>query len=473
MKEQKSLNNMSKNDLHHSCSYAGRYMTEPIPKYTLPEDSLPSDLAYRLIHDEISIDGRPGQNLATFCTTWMEPEADKLIVEGIHYNLADEDEYPHVIEIQERCVNMLANLFHAPSTEHGGAIGTATIGSSEAMMLAGLALKFNWRDRRLKKEKPVDKPNLVMGNNVQICWKKFARYFDVEPKYLPLEPGRYVITPEQIAEAVDENTIGVCAVLGSTFTGEFEAVKEIGEALTKVNDEKGWDIPIHVDGASGAMVAPFLYPELEWDFQVPLVRSINVSGHKYGLCYPGIGWVIFRNKEALPEDLIFHVNYLGGDMPTFNLNFSRPASGVLSQYYNFLHLGHEGFTNIMRGLKANSDFIREEIIKMGEFDILSDDHSLPLVAWACKHNRPFTAFDLSDKLRERGWIVPAYTMPKNAEKIACMRAVVREGMSRDLAENLVRDIRWALEILNKLKPRNAAEYIYLENLQLEKNTGIC
>ncbi len=449
VKKQKSLEGMSYEDLHHCATYAARYMTAPIPKYKLPQRSSPSDVAYRLIHDEVSIDGRPAQNLATFCTTWMEPEADRLIAEGMHYNLADDDEYPHVAAIQERCVNMLANLFHAPVTEEGGAVGTATIGSSEAMMLAGLAMKFNWRERRKQAGLAADRPNLVMGANVQICWKKFARYFDVEPKFLPLEPGRYVVTPEQVFDAVDENSIGVCAVVGSTFTGEFEPVAAINDALTEVNNRNRWDIPIHVDGASGAMVAPFLYPDLEWDFRVPLVRSMNVSGHKYGLVYPGIGWVIWRNKSALPEELIFHVNYLGGDMPTFNLNFSRPASGVLAQYYNFLRLGHQGYTTIMEALKTNADYIRAQLAATNQFDIVSDDHSLPLIAWTVKPEVEYTAFDLSDKLRQRGWTVPAYTMPENAQDVTCLRVVVREGMSRDMADNLLRDVLWATKELEK------------------------
>jgi glutamate decarboxylase len=468
VKEQIHLERMPAEARAHAPTYAGRYMTEPVPKYELPDSSLSSQAAYRLIHDDLSLDGRPAKNLATFCTTWMEPEADTLLGQGLHYNLADEDEYPHVIQIQERCVNILANLFHAPSDEKGGAVGTATIGSSEAIMLAGLAMKFNWREKRRQKGLPTDRPNLIMGANVQVCWKKFARYFDVASKILPLEPGRYVVTPQQVAGAVDENTIGVCAVLGSTFTGEFEPVGAINDALAKVNAERGWDVPIHVDGASGGFVAPFLYPDLEWDFRVPLVRSINVSGHKYGLCYPGIGWVVWRDKAVLPEDLVFHVNYLGGDMATFNLNFSRPASGVLAQYYNFLRLGREGYESIMRALKTNADYIREQLAASGRFEIIGDDQSLPLIAWAVKANDPYTAFDLSDKLRERGWVVPAYTMPENAKEVTCLRAVIREGMSREIAENLVSDIAWADGELNRIRPREQKEYL----LQ-DKSVRIC
>ncbi len=452
IKKQRHIESMDEDEKLSSCTYASRYMTEPVPKYELPERSVSERTAYRLIRDELYLDGRPVQNLASFCSTWMEPEGDELIQQGLHYNLADEDEYPHVIKILERCVNILANLFHAPSNHSGGAVGTATIGSSEAIMLAGLAMKWNWRKRRNERGEPTDRPNIVLGNNVQVCWKKFARYFDVECKYIPLEVGRYVITPELVADAVDENTIGVCAVLGSTFTGEFEPVEEINDTLAEVNKARGFDIPVHVDAASGGFVAPFLYPDLEWDFRLPLVRSINVSGHKYGLCYPGIGWAIWRDRSWLPEELVFRVNYLGGEMETFNLNFSRPASGVLGQYYNFLRLGREGYANVMKALKRNADYIRERLVDTDQFDVLSDDRSLPLVALSVRPELPYTAFDLSHKLREKGWIVPAYTMPGNAESITCLRAVVREKMSREVADDLVEDILAATSELNRLKP---------------------
>ncbi len=375
----------------------------------------------------------------------MEPEADRLIAEGMHFNLADEDEYPHTIQIQERCVNILARLFHAHDDE--AAVGTSTIGSSEAMMLAGLAMKWNWRKRREQAGASTAAPNLVMGENVQVCWEKFARYFDVKPRLIPVERGCYVTTPEKVVDAIDENTIGVCAILGSTFTGEFEPVEQIHDAVAATNDKYGWDIPVHVDAASGGFVAPFLYPDLRWDFRLPLVRSINVSGHKYGLVYPGIGWVIWRDRTALPEELVFHVNYLGGDMPTFNLNFSRPAAGVVAQYYNLLRLGREGYTAIMRNAKQVSDFIRHRLEAMEQFDIVSDDHSLPLIAWSVKADAGYTAFELSDKLRENGWIVPAYTMPKNATDVAVLRVVVREGMSHDVAESLVSDVQRAIRSL--------------------------
>lgn len=444
VKPQVDIDKLSKDEQFICSTYAARDLGEPIPKYEMPDESMPAQSAYRLIHDEVMLDSKPGQNLATFCTTWMEKEADELIAKGLHLNLADEDEYPHTIEIEKRCVNMLAHLYHA---EPGEGVGTSTIGSSEAMMLAGLAMKWKWRQRREAKGLSADKPNLVMGENVQVCWEKFARYFDVTPKMIPIEPGRYVITPEQVKEAMDENTIGVCAILGSTFTGEYEPIKEIHDAVVEVNKENDWDVPVHIDGASGGFVAPFLSPEAGFDFRLPQVRSVNLSGHKYGLVYPGVGWVIWRNKDALPEELIFHVNYLGGDMPTFNLNFSRPASHVIAQYYNFLRLGKAGYRRIMEALKATSDFLYDSVNEIGCFEMMSNKESLPVVVFAVKPDQGFDAFELSHVLREYGWVVPAYTMPKNAESMAALRVVVREGFSRDTGDSLLNNIKQAVERL--------------------------
>jgi glutamate decarboxylase len=422
--------------------YGSRSMSRPLPKYRLPDESLPAPLAYQLVHDQLNLDMKPDQNLASFVTTWVEPEAEKLILESMRFNLANEEEYPHVIQIEERCVNMLARLYHAE--RHQEAVGVATIGSSEAVMLGGLALKWRWRAHRRNAGLPADRPNIVMGESVQVVWEKFARYFDVEPRYIPVEKGRYVLTPEDVARAVDENTIGVCAILGSTFTGEFEPVEEISEALDRVQAEQGWDIPIHVDAASGGFVAPFLYPHLRWDFRLPRVASINVSGHKYGLVYPGLGWVLWRDQAALPEELIFHVNYLGGDLPTFTLNFSRPASPVIAQYYNFLRLGREGYTRIMENLRTVSNFLAEKIEATGVCTVLGSREALPLVPFTVRADAGFTVFQLSDKLREFGWFLPAYTMPKNATDIAVMRIVVRENLSRDLADSLLADLGRAI-----------------------------
>ena len=325
-------------------AYTGRLAMAPVPSLRMPDEAMDPDAAYRFIHDELMLDGSSRLNLATFVTTWMDPEAEKLMAETFDKNMIDKDEYPATAAIEQRCVCMVADLFHAEDLrddDPASAIGVSTIGSSEAVMLAGLAMKWRWREK-VGKDWRTRTPNLVMGSNVQVVWEKFCRYFDVEPRYLPMEEGRYVITPEQVLDDVDEDTIGVVAILGTTFTGELEPIGEICAALDKLAADGGVDVPVHVDAASGGFVVPFLHPDLVWDFRLPRVVSINVSGHKYGLTYPGIGFVVWRNAEHLPEDLVFRVNYLGGDMPTFTLNFSRPGNQVVGQYYNFLRLGRDG-----------------------------------------------------------------------------------------------------------------------------------
>ena len=422
-------------------AYGRRSMTHPVPRYELPEHEMDPDSAYHIIHDELMLDGNARLNMATFVTTWMEPEAEKLMAEAFDKNMIDKDEYPQTAAIEERCINIVSNLFHAP--DHG--VGASAIGSSEAVMLAGMALKWRWRDRRRAQGKPADKPNLVLGANVQVVWEKFCRYWEVEPKYIPMEKGRYVITPEEVVNATDENTIGVVAILGTTFTGEFEPIEAIHEALVKQNEDTGWETPMHIDAASGGFVAPFLHPDLKWDFRLPLVKSINVSGHKFGLVYPGVGWVVWRHHEDLPEDLVFHVNYLGGDMPTFTLNFSRPGNQVVGQYYNFLRLGRAGYTQIMNAMRDIATGLAAEIANVGPFELVSDGSAIPVFAFKLKDAvDTYSVFDISDKLREFGWQVPAYTMPEHAEDVAVLRIVVREGFSQDMAGMLLDDIRKAV-----------------------------
>jgi glutamate decarboxylase len=431
-------------------SYGTRYMSAPVPRYELPEGEMPARIAYQIIHDELQLDGNPALNLATFVTTWMEPEANALIAESLNKNYIDQDEYPQTTEIQNRCVNMLAHLFHAP--KDAGSVGTATVGSSEAIHLAGLAFKWRWRKRRRAGGQSDDRPNLVMGHNVQVVWEKFARYFDVEPRYVPLTEDRFVLGVPEALAMVDENTIGVVGVLGSTYTGEYEPIKELNDGLVELNARTGWDVPIHVDAASGGFYAPFVSPELEWDFRLPLVRSINTSGHKYGLVYPGIGWVIWRSQDDLPKELIFHVNYLGGDQPTFNLNFSKGASQVVAQYYNFLRLGKAGYREIMLRLKENARHLAACVDAMHHFTVVSRDDALPLVCMTLAGERQYTVFDISAKLRERGWVVPAYTLAPDADHIAVLRVVVREGLSRDMVDLLVADLRRAVEYLDTIHP---------------------
>ncbi len=437
-----------------SPAYTGRMFTTPVPALRLPEESMDPDAAYRFIHDELMLDGSSRLNLATFVTTWMDPEAGKLMAETFDKNMIDKDEYPATAAIEQRCVCMVADLFHADALrddDPGSACGVSTIGSSEAVMLGGLAMKWRWR-QKVGKGWEKRTPNLVMGSNVQVVWEKFCRYFDVEPRYLPMEVGRYVITPEQVIDAVDENTIGVVGILGTTYTGELEPIAEICAALDKLAADGGVDVPVHVDAASGGFVVPFLHPELKWDFRLPRVVSINVSGHKYGLTYPGIGFVVWRSSKYLPEELVFRVNYLGGDMPTVTLNFSRAGNQVVGQYYNFLRLGREGYTQVMQSLSQTARWLGEQL-RVGEHcELISDGTAIPVVAFRLARGLGYTEFDLSHELRGFGWQVPAYTMPDNATDVSVLRVVVREGLSADLARALHDDARTALASLDKLKP---------------------
>jgi glutamate decarboxylase len=421
-------------------AYTHRLDLEPIPKFKMPLVGARPEVAYRLIHDELLLDGSSRLNLATFVTTWMEPEADRLMAEAFDKNMIDKDEYPQTAEIERRCVNMVAHLFHAPDDPDADSVGASTIGSSEAVMLAGLAMKWTWRAKRAAQKKDTTKPNLILGSNVQVVWEKFCRYWDVEPRYIPVHTGRYVIEPDEVIERIDENTIGVVAILGTTYTGEFEPIEGIHDAIVANNAETGFDVPLHIDAASGGFVAPFLHPHLKWDFRLPNVVSINVSGHKYGLVYPGVGFVIWRSAAFLPEDLIFHVNYLGGDMPTFTLNFSRPGNQIVGQYYNFLRLGHAGYGLVMHALRDLAVHTSSRIAELGPFELLSDGSETPVFAFAVKEGTPFTVFDVSDRLRAKGWQVPAYTMPDDATDVAVLRIVVREGFSFDLADDLLADL---------------------------------
>lgn len=428
--------------------YAMRNMTHDIPRHHLGDDSMPSREAYEIVRDQLMLDGNSRLNLATFVSTWMDDEARLLMQESFDKNMIDKDEYPQTALIEERCIHIIADLFHAPGHP---TVGVSTVGSSEAVMLAGLAMKWRWRDRRRQQGKSIEKPNFVMGSNVQVVWEKFCRYWDIEPRYLTLKPGRYVISPKDIAAQVDERTIGVCAILGTTFTGHYEPIEEINNVLERIRDEKSWDIPLHVDAASGGFVAPFLQPKMKWDFRLSMVDSINVSGHKYGLVFPGVGWALWRDRQCLPEDLIFHVNYLGGDMPTFTLNFSRPGSQVIAQYYNFLRLGRQGYTQIMEALRGIAVYLSSKIEGIGVFDMLSRGKDIPVFAFTLKEGTPYTVFDLSHKLRERGWTVPAYTMPADITDMAVLRIVVREGFNRDMADMLIRDIKEAVQFFHTTK----------------------
>ena len=402
------------------------------PHDSLAEDPVEADIAYQLIHDELLLDGSARLNLATFVTTWMEPQAGRLMAECVDKNMIDKDEYPQTAELERRCVAILADLWNAPDGQ--SATGCSTTGSSEACMLGGMALKRRW-EARVGTSDPTRKPNLVMGANVQVCWEKFCRYWDVEARVVPMEGDRFHLDAERAAAAVDENTIGVVAILGSTFDGSYEPVAEIAAALDEVQRTRGIDVPIHVDGASGGMIAPFLDPELIWDFRLPRVASINTSGHKYGLVYPGVGWVLWRDAAALPQELIFNVNYLGGLMPTFALNFSRPGSEVVAQYYTFFRLGRAGYRAVQQGCRDVAMYLATEIERLGPFRLISRGDQLPVFAFTTTADvSGWDVFAVSRLLRERGWQVPAYTFPENRQDLAVLRIVCRNGFSHDMAQ---------------------------------------
>jgi glutamate decarboxylase len=425
-----------------------------VPRNRIPEHGMLPDTALQAVRDELILDGNARLNLATFVTTWMEPQARWLMTECFDKNMIDKDEYPQTAEIERRCVNIIADLWHAPEAAAGAdphmtAVGCSTTGSSEACMLGGMALLWRWRARSTADGAARGAPNLVMGANVQVCWEKFCRYWQVEPRLVPMAPGRLHLTAAEAADRCDENTIGVVAVMGSTMDGSYEPVLQISEQLDRLQADRGLDIPIHVDGASGGFVAPFLHQDLEWDFRVPRVASINASGHKYGLVYPGVGWVVWRDHAALPEDLVFRVNYLGGDMPKFALNFSRPGAQIAAQYYNFLRFGFEGYRQVQQSCQDVARYLSGEIASLGPFELLTDGSELPVFAFRLRDPAAvtYTVFDLSERLRQRGWLVPAYTFPEDMQDTAVLRIVIRNGFSMDMARLLLHDLGVQVQLL--------------------------
>jgi glutamate decarboxylase len=416
-----------------------------VPKMRIADTGLDPQTAYQVVHDELLLDGQARLNLATFVTTWMEPQARVLIDECLDKNMIDKDEYPQTAELERRCVAMLAALWGADEVD-GDATGCSTTGSSEACMLGGLALKWRWRERRRAAGRPTDRPNLVMGANVQVCWEKFCRYWDVEPRLVPVSADHTHLTPDAAVAHCDENTIGVVAILGSTFDGTYEPVADIAAALDRLQRDTGLDVPMHVDAASGGFVAPFVDPDLVWDFRLPRVQSINASGHKYGLVYPGVGWAVWRDRDALPDDLVFDVDYLGGSMPTFALNFSRSGAPVAAQYYNLIRLGRAGYTAVQQQSRDVARWLADEIAELGPYRLISDGSELPVFAFAIGEQDPgFDVYDISEALRVRGWLVPAYKMPPAIDDLDVLRIVVRNGFSHDLAELLLTDLKHKTE----------------------------
>ncbi|WP_226925378.1 glutamate decarboxylase [Georgenia thermotolerans] len=427
--------------------FGNRFAIEEVPTKEFPVDGMTAVDAMRLVSEDLALEGDPARNLATFVTTWMEPEAQRVIAENLHRNFIDHAEYPRTAEIEQRCIRMLADLFHAP----GDTTGARTQGSSEAIMLGALSLKWRWRKAREAAGGSTSSPNLVFGGDVHVVWEKFCRYFDVEPRIVPLRPGKYTIGPEDVAPHVDENTIGVAAVLGTTFTGHKDDIVGINDLLVRLKGERGLDVPLHVDAASGGFVWPFLYPDTPWDFRLEQVHSINVSGHKFGLVYPGIGWLIFRDRAALAPELVFEENYLGKTDATFTLNFSTGSAMVLAQYYNFVRYGRAGYAYIMRNMQTNARVLAEKLQAMGRFELIgADEEQLPLVAFRLTGDQPYDEFDIAWQLAaERGWMVPAYTLPPDAQDVTIMRALVKQTLSREHVDTLARDLEEACATLAK------------------------
>lgn len=427
----------------HSPAYSSRFMTKGLPKHEIPRSPVSPSEAFQIVSDCLTLDRNPTQNMATFVTSWIEPKGEKLMNMTMNKNMADVKQYPQMLDIQQRCISMISKLFNGKE----GAVGVPTIGSSEAFMLAALSMKFNWRDRMKEKGRPAEKPNIIFGKNAQVALEKFARYFDVEARTVNVTAdSNYCIDVSQVRDLIDENTIGVVGILGSTYTGHYEPIGQLNELVDEVNLENGWNIPIHVDAASGGFIAPFLEPDLVWDFRLKWVHSINVSSHKYGLVPPGLGWCIWKDAKALNKDLIFHLSYLGGDNPTFTLNFSKSASPIVAQYYNFVRLGHDGYKHIISNCRKNAVSLSNKLNETKYFTVISRaERGVPVVAFHLNENTKnqysnFDEYDVANYLQIRGWQVPAYELPHKCDNMTIMRVVVREMHSEDLLEILIKDL---------------------------------
>ena len=434
--------------------FGSKEMREPAPAERIPQHGTAADIAYQIVKDETFPQTQPRLNLATFVTTYMDDYGTRLMNEAVGINYIDETEYPRVAVMCGRCINMVANMWNSPEQSEWktGAVG---IGSSEACMLGGVAAWLRWRDRRKAQGKPYDKPNLVMSTAYQVVWEKFCQLWQIEMRTVPITHKNPTLDIRKAIEMCDENTICIVPIAGVTWTGMNDDIEGLDKALEEYNKKTGYDIPIHVDAASGGFILPFLDPDKRWDFRLKWVYSISTSGHKYGLVYPGLGWVIWKDKKYLPDEMSFSVNYLGASITQVGLNFSRPAAQILAQYYNFIHLGMEGYREIHSNSMAIAQYCHDAIGKMDCFRNYSDHLDNPLFIWTLKpeydRTAKWTLYDLQDKLMQRGWMVPAYTMPKDIEDMVVMRIVVRQGMSRDMADMLIQDISDSVAELEKLE----------------------
>ena len=451
--------------------FGSSQMREPAPSQYIPEHRTSSEIAYQIVKDETFPQTQPRLNLATFVTTYMDDYGTRLMNEAIGINFIDETEYPRVAVMCGRCINMVANMWNSPEQAEwkAGAVG---IGSSEACMLGGVSAWLRWRKRRKDQGKPYDKPNLVMSTAYQVVWEKFCQLWQIEMRTVPITHEHPTLDIKQAINMCDENTICIVPIAGVTWTGMNDDIEGLNKALDKYNSKTGYDIPIHVDAASGGFILPFINPRKKWDFRLKWVISISTSGHKYGLVYPGLGWVIWRDKKYLPDEMSFSVNYLGANVTQVGLNFSRPAAQILGQYYNFLHLGMEGYKEIHSNSMAIAQYCHDQIGKIDCFENYAETLDNPLFIWRLKpeydKKAKWTLYDLQDKLMQSGWMVPAYSMPKNIDDMVVMRIVVRQGMSRDMADMLIADIKSAVAELEKLQYPTSSRIAY--NKQI-KNKG--
>lgn len=433
----------------HPADTLSLYEDIDIPKYTMREDPIDPDVAYRFIKNELLDEGNARLNLATFCSTFMEDQAVQLMSETLEKNAIDKSEYPSTIELENRCVNMIADLWHAPTDAF---IGTSTVGSSEACMLAGIAMKFRWRNQaqQLGIDITGKKPNIIISSGYQVCWEKFCVYWDIELRAIPMTAEHLNLDVPAAIEAIDEYTIGVVGILGQTYTGEFDDIELLNDAIEEYNRHKDLKVYIHIDAASGGLYAPFIHPDLKWDFSLSNVVSINTSGHKYGLVYPGIGWIVWRDKLYLPKELVFEVNYLGGTMPTMAINFSRSASHIIGQYYNFLRLGYKGYCKVHQHTRNIASYISENLESTELFTLINRGESIPVVCFTMKSDKAaWSLYDLSERLERKGWQIPVYPLPSHAEQIIVCRIVCRSDMSLNLAERFVEDIQMAIQTLSE------------------------
>ena len=450
--------------------FGSKEMKEPAPSEYIPKCGTSAEIAYQVVKDETFPQTQPRLNLATFVTTYMDDYGTKLMNDAVGINYIDETEYPRVAVMCGRCINMVANMWNSPEKAEWktGAVG---IGSSEACMLGGVAAWLRWRKRRKDAGKPYDKPNLVMSTAYQVVWEKFCQLWQIEMRTVPITHKNPTLDIDQALKMCDENTICVVPIAGVTWTGMNDDIEALDKALDAYNAKTGYDIPIHVDAASGGFILPFLNPEKKWDFRLKWVYSISTSGHKYGLVYPGLGWVIWRDKKYLPDEMAFSVNYLGANITQVGLNFSRPAAQILGQYYNFIHLGVEGYKEVHSNSMAIAKYCHAEIGKMLCFENYSKTLDNPLFIWRLnpeyEKDAKWTLYDLQDRLMMSGWMVPAYSMPKDIEDMVVMRIVVRQGMSRDMADMLIQDIRNAVAELEKLEYPTSSRIAYEKSVKIK------